>query len=102
MKNFRLFKTIALIGRADIPDLRELLILLARCIRTRGFEVVCEAQTAQAARLTGYALLSASEIGTRADVAVVIGGAGTLLGMGRQLAPYGTPLIRVDRGRLGF
>src|SRR5260363_273794 len=49
---FRFFKTIALIGRADIPDLRELLILLARCIRKRGFEVVCEAQTAQAARLT--------------------------------------------------
>src|SRR5260364_14082 len=40
MKNIRSFKTIALIGRADIPDLRELLILLARCIRKRGFEVV--------------------------------------------------------------
>src|SRR5260363_71729 len=92
----------ALIGRADIPDLRELLILLARCIRKRGFEVVCEAQTAQAARLTEYSLLSASEIGTRADVAVVIGGDGTMLGMGRQLAPYGTPLIGVNRGRLGF
>src|SRR5260363_202303 len=102
MKNIRSFKTIALIGRADIPDLRELLILLARCIRKRGFEVVCEAQTAQAARLTEYSLLSASEIGTRADVAVVIGGDGTMLGMGRQLAPYGTPLIGVNRGRLGF
>ncbi len=96
------FKTIALVGRTNIPDLRALLTLLARCIRQRGFEVACETQTARAAGLTEYPQLPASEIGARADVAVVIGGDGTMLRAGRQLAPYGTPLIGVNHGRLGF
>src|SRR6202012_4300425 len=37
-----------------------------------------------------------------ADVAVILGGDGTMLGIGRQLAPYRTPLIGINHGRLGF
>jgi NAD+ kinase len=33
------------------------------------------------------------------DVAIVIGGDGTLLSMARQLAPLGVPLIGVNLGR---
>jgi NAD+ kinase len=32
----------------------------------------------------------------------VVGGDGTMLGIGRQLACYGVPLIGINRGRLGF
>ena len=41
-------------------------------------------------------------IGERADVAIVLGGDGTMLSIGRQLASYGTPLIGINQGRLGF
>ena len=41
-------------------------------------------------------------IGAECDVAVVVGGDGTMLGIGRQLARYGTPLIGINQGRLGF
>lgn len=42
------------------------------------------------------------ELGRRAEAAVVLGGDGTMLGVGRDLAPYGTPIIGVNAGRLGF
>jgi len=32
----------------------------------------------------------------------VVGGDGTMLGFGRQLAPHGIPLIGINQGRLGF
>ena len=36
------------------------------------------------------------------DLALVVGGDGTMLGYGRQLAPHGVPLIGINQGRLGF
>ena len=42
------------------------------------------------------------EITARATAAVVVGGDGTLLGVGRALADSHIPLIGVNQGRLGF
>ena len=36
------------------------------------------------------------------DLAIVIGGDGTMLRVSRLLAPIGTPVVGVNRGRLGF
>ena len=41
-------------------------------------------------------------IGTHCDLALVVGGDGTMLGIGRQLARYQVPLIGINSGRLGF
>jgi len=41
-------------------------------------------------------------IGSACDVCVVVGGDGTMLGIGRQLAQFGVPLIGINQGRLGF
>jgi NAD+ kinase len=96
------FKTVALVGRSNTPGIGEPLIALASCIARRGFDVVFEAQTAHEIGATGYPALRPDDIGARADVAVVLGGDGTMLGIGRQLAPYRTPLIGINHGRLGF
>ncbi|MFD1559178.1 NAD kinase [Paraburkholderia silviterrae] len=96
------FKTVALVGRSNTPGIGEPLMALAQNISQRGFDVVFEAQTAQEIGAAGYPALQIAEIGARADVAVVLGGDGTMLGIGRQLAPYRTPLIGINHGRLGF
>ncbi len=96
------FKTVALVGRYNTPAVREPLLALASCIVKRGFDVVFEAETAVMINSTDYPAVTPSEIGERADVAVVLGGDGTMLGIGRQLAPYKTPLIGINHGRLGF
>ncbi len=102
MSKGRLLKTVALIGRANTPGITEPLKTLAACIASKGYEVVFEGETAAALELEGFRRCTPDEIGEHADVAVVVGGDGTMLGIGRQLAPYGTPLIGINAGRLGF
>jgi NAD+ kinase len=65
--------------------------------------VALEAHTATVSGLHAqFPVWTVPEIGQRADLCVVVGGDGTMLGVGRQLARYGTPLIGVNQGRLGF
>ncbi|HEX5697037.1 MAG TPA: NAD kinase, partial [Rhodoferax sp.] len=40
--------------------------------------------------------------GAQCDLGLVVGGDGTMLGIGRQLASFGVPLIGVNQGRVGF
>lgn len=96
------FKTVALVGRYSTAGIEGPLEELAAYILRNGQDVVFERETAQATGLTGYPALTAEEIGREADVAVVLGGDGTLLGLARQLAGHNVPLIGVNHGRLGF
>jgi len=96
------FRTVALVGRHYTPGIEGPLDEIASCILKNGQDVVFERETAQATGLTDYPVLSAEEIARQADVAVVLGGDGTLLGIGRRLAGSGVPLIGVNHGRLGF
>ncbi len=43
-----------------------------------------------------------SDIGEQCDLAIVIGGDGTLLHATRELVDYDVPIVGVNRGRLGF
>ena len=46
--------------------------------------------------------MSIEEIGKSCDLAIVVGGDGTMLGYARQLAPHNVPMIGINQGRLGF
>jgi NAD+ kinase len=47
-------------------------------------------------------VLDVAAVGAHCDLALVVGGDGTMLGIGRQLAQFGVPLVGVNQGRLGF
>ena len=103
------FRHIALIGKHLPPvaggmqlSSRQVLDQLAQYLHTEGCEVVFERETAANAGLQGYAALDVNEIGRDCDLAIVVGGDGTMLGFGRKLAPHGVPLIGINQGRLGF
>ncbi len=102
MKTGHPFHTVALVGRSNTPSIAEPLSALAACITQHGLQIVFDADTAREIGISGYPALTPAEIGARADVAIVLGGDGTMLGIGRQLAPYQTPLIGINHGRLGF
>ena len=81
---------------------RSALEAIVRFLDDQGCEVVIEQDTARNMGLTGYPLFKLDEIGAQCDLALVVGGDGTMLGIGRQLASFGVPLIGINQGRLGF
>lgn len=79
------------------------LTALISMIRNTGAEVFLDERSAQTlgdrAGSRGY---TRAELGDLCDLAVVLGGDGTMLGVARSLAPFGTPIVGVNAGRLGF
>ena len=45
---------------------------------------------------------SNDEMGDAVDLVIVVGGDGSLLGFGREMAASGVPVVGVNRGGLGF
>jgi NAD+ kinase len=101
-KTFQSFKTIAIVGKYLAVGIAESLAEIASFLDKRGHTVIFESETAQNIALSGVAVMTPDEIGQHADVAIVLGGDGTMLGIARQLAQYNVPLIGINQGRLGF
>jgi NAD+ kinase len=103
------FRHVALIGKyqtvasnASGASSRQALEEIAHFLHDHGCEVIFEAATAANMGITGYPVLDVPGIGAHCDLGLVVGGDGTMLGIGRQLAKFGVPLIGINQGRLGF
>jgi len=68
----------------------------------QGLEVSLERETALNNDWHDYGALTPAEMGAQCDLAVVVGGDGTMLGIARELSRYNLPLVGINQGRLGF
>lgn len=96
------FQTIALIGKFQTPEIAETLHALADFLLARGCQVLLEEATAASVGCRQCGVADFEVIGAQADLAVVIGGDGSMLNAARRLAHYEVPLAGVNLGRLGF
>lgn len=79
------------------------LTALISVIRKTGAEIFLDERSAATlGERTGCRGYTREELGELCDLAVVLGGDGTMLGVARSLAPFGTPIVGVNAGRLGF
>lgn len=102
-------KTVALIGRQESPEVVDSIVALLAYFQSRGVGVLVETETAiEVGQVSGNAAMASAEcadfarIGSEVDVAIVVGGDGTLLHAARQLAKFDIPLVGINQGRLGF
>jgi NAD+ kinase len=94
-----MFSRIALIGKLGSPEIAASLRELIGLLEKRGCEALVEKETAAELGARG---LDYEALGARSDLAVVIGGDGTMLAAARSLVRHRVPVVGVNLGRVGF
>ena len=96
------FRHVALFGKYQTLGIRPVMEEVAHFLADQGLEVSFDIDTARAAGVNGFDALSMAEVGAQCDLAVVIGGDGTMLGRARELVQHNLPMVGINQGRLGF
>ncbi|MCU0761730.1 MAG: NAD kinase [Hydrogenophaga sp.] len=96
------FQHVVIVGKYQAVGSKNAVDEIAHFLHDEGCDVSLERETALNTGLLQYPALTVPVMGERCDLALVVGGDGTMLGIGRQLARYGVPLVGINQGRLGF
>lgn len=96
------FSTVGVISRRDSPEILDSVLAVRDCLVRNGVAVVLEDATARMLDGRANGVSSRAELGERCDLIIVVGGDGSLLGVGRDLAHAGVPVLGINRGGLGF
>jgi len=95
------FRRVAVIGKLRSPEISASVRALRTLLESRGCEVLLEGETA-AALGEGAKGADFEAIGAGADLAIVVGGDGTMLSAARNLVRHGVALTGINQGRVGF
>ena len=96
------FRHAAIVGKYQARGIRAVLEEIAHFLVDQGLDVSFEQETAEATGVTDFDVVPAQALGLHCDLAVVVGGDGTMLGIAREVARHGLPLVGINQGRLGF
>ncbi len=95
----RSIKTVGLVVKRERPEAITIARTLTRFLRARHKTPIADSETA---KKIGAEAVERHHLADRADLIVVLGGDGTLLGVARMVASEGTPILGVNLGGLGF
>jgi NAD+ kinase len=95
-------KNVGLFGKYQDQTVAEHIERLAEFLRGRKLKILFDESTAELFVKPVAPARSREVIGDEIDLAIVVGGDGTLLNVARDLAPHRVPIIGVNLGRLGF
>src|ERR1051325_6633441 len=95
-------ETVGLFGKYQDASVGRHLVRLGQFLQTRGLATVVDENTAKILPTPIGPAVALETIGNSVDLAIVIGGDGTLLHTARSLAKFGVPVIGVNQGRFGF
>ncbi|MGG2140901.1 NAD(+) kinase [Symbiopectobacterium sp. RP] len=96
------FNCIGIVGHPRHPTALATHEMLYHWLHSKGYQVMLEQHIAHELNLPDALTDSLAEIGMQADLAVVVGGDGNMLGAARVLSRYDIDVIGVNRGNLGF
>ena len=95
-------KTTGLIGKFRDPSVGHVLEKLSANLSQRGLRVLFDQETAAHVQNPVPEALPLEKLAAEIDLAIVVGGDGTILHVARTLAEHDVPLVGVNLGRLGF
>lgn len=102
-KNSQLpFSNVALVGKFQAEGVDRILENVSKIILENGFNAYLESETAEQTGLKSLPVIKIDDFAGKIDIVVVIGGDGTLLGLGRRVAGLNIPIIGINMGRLGY
>ena len=99
------FKTVAIVGKPDGVGVREPLNELIALLQSRDVVVRLDAHTASFADVKPDAVMPREPLDqllSGADLAIAVGGDGTLLSLARSVVAHHVPLVGINLGHLGF
>lgn len=96
------FQHIGLIGKYGSPAVAETLEQLIAYLRARALRISLDGSTAELWPRQDLPVLDRNQLANQCDLAIVVGGDGTLLNAARSLADAKVPLLGINLGRLGF
>lgn len=98
----QLYKTVGLIGKPDHEGANSTIHTLYEYLQRNDYHVIVEHTVAKTLDINDMSVHSLTEIGLLADLAIVVGGDGYMLGAARVLSGFEIGVIGVNRGNLGF
>jgi NAD+ kinase len=96
------YQTVALIGKPEHAATHDSLNILADYLLAKGCHLLVEESIAKELETDNFRSCNLVTIGKEADLAVVVGGDGSMLGAARVLARFDIHVVGVNRGNLGF
>ena len=94
-------KLVGITSKPNKIEVREIVPPLVTWLQERGIEVLIDEETA-ASIAAGLPGLTREELGSRVDLAIVLGGDGTFLATARALEGRLVPILAMNLGGLGF
>jgi NAD+ kinase len=96
------FNTIGLIGKENHAASMETFLTLYDFLSGKGYNPIIEEHVARYLPNTNCKTASLVELGQQADLVIVVGGDGNMLGAARVLSRFDVAVLGVNRGNLGF
>jgi NAD+ kinase len=96
------FNTIGVITKPQAESARQTLQVLFDFLKNKNCDIILDEHVPDTLNTDNYSKVSREQIGQQCDLAIVVGGDGTILNAARSLSDAHVPLVGINVGRLGF
>ncbi len=95
-------RSVGILSHKYNPSVAETLHAVVDILTRNNIDISVDRSNPFVDELVDVKSVSIDDIGASADLVIVVGGDGTLLGSARKLARFDVPILGVNRGKLGF